>query len=52
MKVLESLVGKIDLTSPISEEYPDPIVHLVVVALTHNSYHLGQIMVIKKALER
>lgn len=51
LKELDALTKTVDLTRPMSEEYEDPIIHLVIVAITHNSYHLGQIMLLKKSLQ-
>ena len=51
LKELDALTRKVDLTRPMSEEYKDPIIHLAIVAINHNSYHLGQIMLLKKSLQ-
>lgn len=51
LKELDALTKTVELTRPMSEEYKDPIIHLVIVAITHNSYHLGQIMLLKKSLQ-
>ena len=47
---IENLINTVDLskTSPYWKD--DPILQFVVVAITHNSYHIGQIMAIKRGL--
>lgn len=44
------LIDTVDLEKKLSFWENEPILQFIVVAITHNSYHIGQIMVIKKIL--
>ena len=46
----ESLFKTIDLHKPIPDWNNAPIIQAIIVLLQHNSYHLGQIMAVRKIL--
>ncbi|MCG3225910.1 MAG: DinB family protein [Candidatus Heimdallarchaeota archaeon] len=47
---VEDLVKSVDFSKPIASWQDNPVMQALMVAITHNSYHLGQIMVLKKNL--
>jgi uncharacterized damage-inducible protein DinB len=49
-KELENLITTVDMSSTSPYWKDDPILQFIVVAITHNSYHIGQIMAIKRGL--
>ena len=49
-KEIEGLIESVDLSEQLSFGNNDPIMQFAIVAITHNSYHIGQIMYLKKIL--
>ncbi len=47
---LKNLIEYVNLAEGLSFWHNDPVVQFVVVAITHNSYHTGQILYLKKIL--
>ncbi|MHA2309657.1 MAG: hypothetical protein ACXABJ_10290, partial [Candidatus Heimdallarchaeaceae archaeon] len=48
---VEELAKSVDFSKPIPSWQDNPSMQAFMVAITHNSYHLGQILVLKKALQ-
>ena len=43
---------KVDLLAPVPEEDGPSLLHELVITAQHNSYHIGQLLLLRRALER
>ena len=51
LQKVKDLIKSVDLSKPIPSWKDNTVLQAIMVAITHNSYHLGQILVLKKALQ-
>ena len=52
LKEIKELIKSVNLAEQLSFWHNDPVLQFAVVAITHNSYHIGQIMYLKNLIER
>ncbi len=48
---IKELIKTVDFSKSISSWQDNPIMQALMVAITHNSYHFGQILVLKRAFQ-
>ena len=51
IKEIKELIKTIDFYKMLSFWEDDPVIQFIIIAITHNSYHIGQIMSIKRSEE-
>ena len=51
LQKIKDLIKTADFSKPITSWEGNPVMQALMVTITHNSYHLGQIMVLKRAFQ-
>jgi uncharacterized damage-inducible protein DinB len=51
LRKIKDLTKTVDFSNPISSWNDKPVIQALMVAITHNSYHFGQILTLKRAFQ-